>query len=404
MNKTQYALNTLLIIALGAGLFMLYTNREEINEINSLARVESQTSPQRLFLESWKITKNKYYDKNLNEQNWHYWKNHYLKSIKTEEDAYIAINSMLESLNDPYSRFLNEQEFKEQNIDMDAKITGIGVNMTMVSGKAIIVGVIDDAPAKAADLRTGDIILKVDGVDMSGKNIADIAQSIRGEVNTYVTLELLRDEKKITKKLQRKEVKIQSVRAKLIDDSIGYIRISTFMSNQMGKEFADALKKVENAKGIIIDLRNNTGGIFNNAITLSNAFINQGTIVSIHNRQGQEYSIDASPNQPCLTVPTVILVNQGSASASEIFSGAMKDSKRAILVGERTFGKSAVQKIFNLPNNTGMNITVAKYLTPSGADISKKGIDPDYEVKLSDMWSSKDEQLDKAVEILKSQI
>ena len=404
-NKIKYLLNIIFITALCVSLFYLGNYWYKISACSGehCPRAE-KIAAEKLFLESWRIIKNGYYDKNLNNQNWYYWKNHYKNKINTEEDAYIAINSMLESLNDPYSKFMNEQEFNEQNIDMDAKITGIGVNIMMVSGKAVIVGIVDNAPAQRANIKPGDIILKVDDVDMQGKNIADIAQSIRGKSDTYVTLELLRDDKKITKKLQRKEVKIQSIRAKIIDKNIGYIRISSFMSTHLAQELGEALKKVVDAEGLIIDLRNNPGGILDNAVMLTNTFIDKGTIVSIHNRQGQEYAIEADPKQPHLTVPTVILVNQGSASASEIFSGAMKDYKRAVLVGERTYGKSAVQKVFMLPNKTGMNITVAKYFTPSGADIYKKGIEPDYAVSNPEGLFGKDKQLEKAVEIIKTMI
>ena len=177
------------------------------------------------------------------------------------------------------------------------------------------------------------------------------------------------------------------------------------MSTTLPNEFSEALKKVQNTKGLIIDLRNNPGGVLDNAIILANTFVNDGAIVSIHNRQGQEYSILADPQIPTLGQPAVILVNKGSASASEIFCGALKDYDRAIVVGEQTFGKGMVQKIYNLPNKTGMNITVAKYLTPNGSDINKQGIHPHYVIKNpEDSYLPNDLQLNKAISVLKTMI
>lgn len=407
MNKelASKILNTFIIVAMICGLIFFYNKYNSAKQIkNEIGFNAKQIAPQKLFLESWKIVKSKYYDRTLNGQNWYYWKKHYLKHINTDEDAYLAINSMLESLNDPYSTFLKAQEFQEQNIDMDAKVTGIGINIMTVSGKVIVVGVIDNSPAQKSDIKPGDIVLRVNDVDMNGKNLSDVAQTIRGEIDSYVKLELLRDNKKLHKRIQRKEIKIQSIKAKMLENDIGYIQISSFMSLQLPSEFSEALKKVQNSKGIIIDLRNNHGGMLSNAILLTNTFMNEGVIVNIHNRQGQQYPVEAEKEIPSISQPTVVLINKGSASASEIFSGALKDNNRAILVGETTYGKGMIQRIYTLPNNTGMNITVAKYLTPNGTDINKQGIKPNYEIKNSDDFYAKDEQLDKAVDILKKMI
>ncbi len=407
MNKelASKILNTFIIVAMICGLIFFYNKYNSAKQIkNEIGFNTKQIAPQKLFLESWKIVKSKYYDRTLNGQNWYYWKKHYLKHINTDEDAYLAINSMLESLNDPYSTFLKAQEFQEQNIDMDAKVTGIGINIMTVSGKVIVVGVIDNSPAQKSDIKPGDIVLRVNDVDMNGKNLSDVAQTIRGEIDSYVKLELLRDNKKLHKRIQRKEIKIQSIKAKMLENDIGYIQISSFMSLQLPSEFSEALKKVQNSKGIIIDLRNNHGGMLSNAILLTNTFMNEGVIVNIHNRQGQQYPVEAEKEIPSISQPTVVLINKGSASASEIFSGALKDNNRAILVGETTYGKGMIQRIYTLPNNTGMNITVAKYLTPNGTDINKQGIKPNYEIKNSDDFYAKDEQLDKAVDILKKMI
>ncbi len=375
-------------------------------ESAQLSTNTASVSPKKLFTDCWRIIKTRYYDSSMNEQNWYYWKNHYAKHVKTEEDAYMAINTMIASLNDPYSKFMTPGEFQEQNIDMDAKVTGIGVNITTISGKFLIIGVIEDSPAEKNGLKIGDIILKVDNTDVSGKNISDIANTIRGPIDSYVVLDILRSDKKFSKKLQRKEVKLQSVRAKIINDEIGYIKINNFMSTRMLKEFDEALKKVSGTKGLIIDLRNNPGGVLENAVMLTNIFVNSGAIVNIHFRTGQEEPIMANTEIPTLSIPAVVLVNNGSASASEIFCGALKDHERAVLVGETTYGKGMIQKVYSLPNKTGMNITVAKYLTPNGTDINKHGVEPHYEIKNDEtkITFGKDSQLNKAISVLKSLI
>lgn len=402
MSNSNKIINTILLLTLAISLFFINNYWHDTQREQLYMSANNETlPPQKLFLESWKIIKNNYYDPSLNHQNWYYWRNHYSKHIKTKEDAYIAINSMISSLDDPYSRFLTSEEMTEQTIDLDSKITGIGVSILTISGKFLVVGVIENSPAQNGGIKAGDTILKVNEEDVKGKNIADIAKAIRGPINSFVKLELLRDDKKITKKLQRKEVKIQTVRAKMLKNHIGYIKINNFMSKNLPREFVEALKKIQTANGIIIDLRNNPGGVLDNAIILTNTFLSNGTIVKIKNRQQQKYSIVADENSPHLTLPVVILINQGSASASEILSGALKDNNRAVLVGEKTYGKGMIQKVYNLPNKTGMNITVAKYLTPSGADINKHGIEPHYKVENPQTYSQNDdEQLKKAITIL----
>ncbi len=389
------------IVFIGACLGLRKTyNIETYNyQLNTILATQT---PKNLFIDSWRIIKNKYYDSTLNRQKWDYWRRHYENNIKTYDDAYIAINSIILSLNDPYSKFLTPAEFKEQQIDLDAKISGIGVHIMDISGKILIVSVIEASPAAISGLKAGDVILTVDNVDVSGKNIADIAKSIRGLPNSYVSLKILRNTKKFTKKIQRKEVKLLSIKTKILPENIGYIQINSFMSATLLKEFEEALQKTKNSKGLIIDLRNNPGGILENAVLVANAFINKGAVVSIHGRNGRGFPVMSNPQINTIKKPIVVIVNQGSASASEILCGALKDYKLAVIVGERTFGKGMVQKVFNLPNGTGMNLTVAKYLTPTGTDINKSGIMPDY-VVIDDNNDSNDEQLKKAIEVLMKQ-
>lgn len=367
---------------------------------------KQSTNPKKLFLKSWRIIKSKYYDPTMNGQDWSKWNKHYIDKIETTEDAYVAINSMLASLDDPYSKFMNKEEFSEQNTSIDAKIVGIGVNIMSISGKIIIISVVDETPANKAGIKAGDIILKVNGKDVSGKTINDVAALIRGEIDTSVKIELLRDKKKITKEIKREEIQIKNIKSSVVDKNIGYIQIVSFISSDMTKEFVDALNKTQDCQGLIIDLRGNTGGLMPNAVVIADMFLTQGHIVSIVDRDKQKSDIDAQVKPYAINKPVVLLIDEGTASASEILSGALKDNQKAILVGKKTYGKGMIQRIYPMPNQTGMNLTIAKYLTPKGFDINKTGINPDYEVEYTqqDFFKDKDPQMDEAKRIIKKLI
>lgn len=365
---------------------------------------KQSTDPKRLFLKTWRIVKTKYYDPTLNGQDWTRWNKHYVDQIKTKDDAYIAINSMLASLDDPYSKFMDEKEYLEQTTNIDAKIVGIGVNIISASGKVIIISVVEDTPAAKSGLKAGDIILKVDDINVSGKTVSDVASLIRGKEGKSVKLELLRDKKKFTKIVPREEIKIKNIKADIIDKNIGYIQISSFISSELSTEFIEALTKTEKCPALIIDLRGNAGGLMPNAIFIADMFLSGGHIVSIVDRNNQKSDIDAQSKPYAISKPVVLLIDQASASASEILSGALKDNKKAILVGKKTYGKGMIQKIYPLPNETGMNLTIAKYLTPKGYDINKRGILPDYEVNYTekDFMTDRDPQLNEAKKIIRN--
>jgi len=358
-------------------------------------------SPQKLFDKNWHVIKNEYYDSSFNDQHWNRWKEHYQNKIKTADDAKVATDTMLASLNDPYSRFMSKEEFAKQNNSISSKISGIGVSIINDSGKIRIINVIDQAPAQFAGLKSGDIITAVDGKKVSGLSLAEVSNLVKGLPNTIVTIEIQRRTEKIEKKIIRKEITIKTVKSTNYKD-IGYIQISSFISSSTPNEFLEALENTINTKGLIIDLRGNSGGLLSNAVFIANLFINKGRLVSIVGRNGYRHDIDAQRTDVNINKPIVILVDETSASASEILSGALKDYHKAKLVGTRTFGKGMVQKIIPMPNETGLNLTIAKYLTPAGHDINKKGISPDVEITLTknDLDTKTDSQLEFAKNML----
>ena len=373
-----------------------YLMREEI--INN-----EEISPQKLFDRTWKVINKEYYEPTLNHQNWNRWKSRYQGKLKTPEDAKVAIDTMIASLDEPYTRFMTKKEFEELATSITSKIYGIGVNIYSNSGKIEIFNVMPGTPADFAQLKQGDIIIAVDGKDIAGMNVSEVATLVRGPENSIVELTVLRDGKKINKKIKRKEIKIKTVKSSVLDNNIGYIKIISFMSGTTPNEFIEALNNTKNTDSLIIDLRGNTGGLLDNAVFIADRFIQNGTIVDIIYRNGHRKSIKAQGEFIPLSKPIVVLVNGASASASEILSGALRDSKRATLVGKKTFGKGLVQKVVPLPNQTGVNVTIARYLTPNGTDINKLGIKPDIEIgnDFDFLIENKtDVQLEKAKELL----
>lgn len=367
---------------------------------------KTKVSPQRLFDNTWQIVKNEYYDPNFNNQYWLRWKRHYSGKIKTPDDAKVAIDTMIASLDDPYSRFLSKEDFAEQNSSISSKFSGIGVNIINVSGKIKVLNVLENTPAQFADIKAGDILISVDDKKVSGMSLAEVSSLVKGPINTFVNINVLRGDELLKKKILRKEITIKTVKSSVIDN-IGYIQITSFISNSTPNEFLEALENTDETKGLIIDLRGNTGGLLPNAVFISNLFLDNGSkIVSIVGRNGYHYDVLAQDNNVDIQKPVVLLIDGSSASASEILSGALKDYKRAKLVGTKTYGKGMVQKIISLPNETGINLTVAKYLTPSGKDINKQGIEPDIveNLTIKDITEKNDRQFEKAKDVLESLI
>lgn len=375
-----------------------------------LSSAVSAYQPSELYDNVWRLINTKYVDQTDNMQDWNTWRHKYDKYINTDEDAYVAIETMVASLDDPYTKFLDPKEFSEETSSIKGSLKGIGVQIGMKDSKLMVIAPIEDSPAEKAGLKADDEILEINGVSTKGITIDKAADKIRGEQGTSVDLLVKRkdDIKRYT--IVRQEIEIKAVSLKVPNDvklpnDIGYIRLSSFISKNASKEFEDAVMLHRNKKGLIVDLRSNPGGLLTNAIYISNMFLKGGVIVSTVDRDGYKETQKANKT-PITNQPLVVLINKGSASASEILSGALKDNKRAVLVGEKSFGKGLVQEINRLPDNAGVNITIQKYLTPNGTDINKKGIEPDIIVELTedDVKNKDDKQLKKASEVLQDLI
>ena len=356
----------------------------------------------------WKIVNSKYLDQTNNGQNWYRWRHKYDDKIKTPEDAYVAIDTMIASLNDRYTRFVPPKEFTEEQNMIKGSLFGIGVQIGLRDGKILVISPIEDTPGEKAGLKPEDEILAIDGVSTKDMTVDKAADKIRGEKGTSVKLLIRR--KGVPDKtysITREEITIKSVSVKLpenfkLDDKIGYIRLSSFMGKNSGNDFERELLNLKDKEGIIIDLRANSGGLLSNAIQIADMFLNNSCIVSTVDRDGYKETA-RSRNNIISAQPMVVLINKGSASASEILSGALKDNQRAILIGENTFGKGLVQEVKPLiPFGSGLNITIQKYLTPNGTDINKKGIAPDIEIKITEenVKNNADVQLKKAQAVL----
>ena len=398
----------ILILVMFNNVFMKTFNRAN-NYFSSQSLYNDETMlPQRFFDKTWKVISKDYYEPTLNHQDWSRWRVRYQGKIKTQEDARVAIDTMIASLDEPYTRFLTSKDFDDLTTSITSKIYGIGVNIYSNSGRIEIFNVIPSTPADFAQLKQGDIITAVDGKEIHGMNVSEVAALVRGPENSVVELTILRDGDKLTKKIKRKEIKIKNVKSSVLDDHIGYIQIISFMGETTPNEFIEALNNTKDTDSIIIDLRGNTGGLLDNAVFIANMFIPKGEIVEIIYRNGTKKILSANPGKDLITKPVVVLVNSASASASEILSGALKDSHKATLVGKKTFGKGLVQKVVPLPNRTGLNVTIARYLTPNGTDIHKLGIKPDIEIGNDfDFYinnSKKDVQLEKAKEVLNKKL
>jgi carboxyl-terminal processing protease len=350
-----------------------------------------KNSPKELVDEVWQIVDKQYVDATFNQKDWRAIRKQYVvqKNYTSKEEVYKSIRQMLKNLGDPYTRFMEPKEFRDLQVETSGQLIGVGIQLSQneKTKKLEVIAPIEDTSASKAGILSKDIITKIDGKSTAGMDVNQAVQLIRGKEGTTVKLTIQRDNRQVLEfNLLRQQIEIHPVEAKYRPKElggIGYIRLKQFSANA-SSEMGAAIQKLESqgATGYILDLRSNPGGLLYGAIDIARMWMDDGKIVSTINRQGT--GDVSSANRTAITKkPLVVLVDGGSASASEILSGALQDNKRAQLVGVKTFGKGLVQSVRPLSEGAGMAVTIAKYYTPSGKDINHSGIKPDIEVKLS---------------------
>ncbi len=306
----------------------------------------------------------------------------YVDDVSDNTLVESAINGMLTSL-DPHSNYLNTKNFNDMKVQTRGEFGGLGIEVSMENGLVKVVSPIDDTPAARAGLKPGDLVTHLDGEPVQGLTLPEAVEKMRGPVSSEIKLTIRREGRDpFEVKLIRATIKIQSVRSHLEGDNIGYIRVTTF-NEQTDAGLNNAMKSVKQQAGnklvgVILDLRNNPGGLLDQAVSVSDAFLEKGEIVSTRGRRSEDAQrYNARAGDVAGGLPVVVLINGGSASASEIVAGALQDHHRAVLLGTRSFGKGSVQTIIPLPGHGAMRLTTARYYTPSGRSIQAKGIDPD---------------------------
>ena len=332
----------------------------------------------------------------------------YVEEINQSESMDSAINGLLQSL-DPYSAYMSPEIFNEMQTETSGEFGGLGIEVSMESGVVKVISPIDDTPASRAGIKAGDYIVKIDDIQVQGKSLSEAVELMRGSVGSEIELTIRRrgEKKALNFIITREIIQIKSVKADLLNENIGYIRLTSFNENssqQIKKEIENFEKNI-NVKSYILDLRNNPGGLLSQAIKISDYFLDNGEIVSTKSRKPNENRKWFAQKGDLTKGKTLlVLINYGSASASEIVAGALKDHKRAILLGESSYGKGSVQSIIPLKNDGAIRLTVAKYYLPSGKSISEVGVSPDIEIaEETDDFRIKtetDNQLDYAIKLL----
>ena len=334
--------------------------------------------------------------------------NEYVEEVDQAEIMDSAINGALQSL-DPFSAYMNPKVFEESQSETSGEFGGLGIEVSMESGVIIVITPIDDTPASKAGIKAGDYIVKINGEQVQGKTLMEAVNLMRGPEGTSIEITVRRKGLRKAKifKITREIIEIKSVISKIVDNKVGYLRLRAFNKNsssQLKKEISK-IEKNKKLVGYILDLRNNPGGLLSQAVTISDFFLNDGEIVSTKGRKKRENrKFFAKKGDKIDGKPLIVLINNGSASASEIVAGALQDQKRAILLGETTFGKGSVQSIIPLKNRGAIRLTISKYYLPSGKSISEVGVVPDIKVEEEDEEFSintiTDNQLNYAIKLL----
>ena len=350
-------------------------------------------SPKEVIDQVWQIVYRDYLDSTgaYSDARWRQLRKDLLtKSYAGEEESYEAIKGMLASLDDPYTRFLDPKEFKEMRIDTSGELMGVGIQLSLDKDtkELIVVSPIEGTPASRAGVQSQDVIVSIDGAPTKGMTTADAVKLIRGPEGTSVVLGLRRKGEILNVPLTRARIEINAVKSALNTAAngsrIGYIRLKQFNANA-SREMRAAIQDLEgqDAQGYVLDLRSNPGGLLEASIDIARQWLNKGTIVSTRTREGIR-DVRRATGSAITDKPMVVLIDQGSASASEILSGALQENERAQLVGQKTFGKGLVQAVRGLSDGSGMTVTIAKYLTPNGTDIHQNGIKPDVSAEMSE--------------------
>ena len=392
MSKIKLFFYTLFIMVITATGTVFMTNK------NALAMVSDYDKLDKLLFLKKIITQN------------------YYKEVNEEDLIEGAEKGLLMGLDDPYSEYLTKEDMDTLREETEGEFIGIGIIVTNVDDNITVISPIKDTPAMKHGIKPGDIIVKVGDETFSGKQLNDAINKIKVPIDKKkkilgnedygsVHLTILRGEELIEMDVERKTIPYQTVDSKMQPDKIGYIEITQFAEGT-AKDFKKALKKLQDEKmqGLIIDLRNNPGGLVDEVAEVADSIMGEATVVYTQNRAGEKSYIK-SDEKGQLDIPLVLLVNEGSASASEILSGAVRDNEIGKLVGEKTFGKGLVQIVQELNDGTGYKLTTEQYFTPKGENINKKGIKPDYEIKLDEekfLKENKDTQLEKAIEVVKT--
>ena len=351
-------------------------------------------SPKEVMDEAWQIVFRDYLDTTgkYTDDKWKILRRDVLnKNYGNKKDAYEAIRGMLTTLDDPYTRFLDPREFKEMQIDTSGELSGVGIQLSLDKDtkELIVASPMDGSPASRADVKPKDVIIQINGKSTKGMSTEDAVKLIRGPVGTNVSIQLRRNKTQLVSvDLIRDRIEIHAVDSRLNTtpdgSKVGYIRLKQFNANAT-KDMRAAIRELETkgAQGYVLDLRSNPGGLLMASVEIARQWLDDGVIVSTKTRDGVQ-DIKRASGKALTKAPVVVLVNEGSASASEILSGALQDNNRAILVGQKTFGKGLVQSVRGLSDGSGMTVTIAKYLTPSGRDIHKFGIQPNITAKLTE--------------------
>lgn len=392
MNKGLYKKIIVSVLALSVVFYFGFF-------FGKLRAAEDLETKLEVFLQVLSMVKNDYVEKNLDDT----------------KLVYGSIKGALEALDDPYTRFLEPKAYSEMRVRLKGSYSGVGIYIGMKDKQLTVISPIPGTPAAEAGLKSKDKILTIEGKPTRDMALEEAVSMIRGKAGTKVKLQVMRAGFKEPKDflVLRKKIEIKSTEFKMLPDGIAYIKLNTFEKQSTPDEFKNELNKAKSkgAKGLIVDVRNNGGGLLDGAISIGSMFIRSGVIVMTVDRDGKK-DVRQSTGNVVWTLPTVVLINESSASASEILAGALQDNKIATIVGAKSFGKASVQSVKTLQDDSAVLLTIAKYLTPSGHDISKKGIQPDVIVEMPtreaelEKLEAKgiDPQLEKAQEVIKAKI